>query len=420
MGWIDADGMDLPVVGIVSGGHFFSHFYLLAFPPLFPILRVEFGLSNVELGLIMSAVQLGTFLQVFAGDVVDRVGGKRVFVAGVAVTAAGIGLAGFAGSYLLIVFFALVASVGQSAFHPADYALLDAASGPESEGKSFGLHNFAGSLGFAAGPAVVGGIALAFDWQTALLVAGGLGLGYALFAHLAMEDVHLAQMEARTDGAGGDGGVDRDESDAGDDGAGKTSLRDPTLVALFAFFFVVSLGGFGFHSFTTVLVVDGFALSEATASTTLTAFFTLSAFGVLAGGVIADRLRPHLVILPALGGSAALTWAVAAGLVPAVPALVVAAFALIGGVFGLLIPSRDRLVNAASAEGSTGRSFGFVFTGISLAGVVSPAVLGAVIDASSVWTAFWLVGGSFVAAAGIAYVVATDRVPRASPVPGEA
>ncbi|HKJ58501.1 MAG TPA: hypothetical protein VKA37_04675, partial [Halobacteriales archaeon] len=69
---------------------------------------------------------------------------------------------------------------------------------------------------------------------------------------------------------------------------------------------------------------------------------------------------------------------------------------------------------------STGRSFGFVFTGISLAGVVSPAVLGAVIDASSVWTAFWLVGGSFVAAAGIAYVVATDRVPRASPVPGEA
>jgi len=422
MGWIDVDGMDLPVVGIVSGGHFFSHFYLLAFPPLFPILRVEFGLSNVELGLIMSAVQLGTFLQVFAGDVVDRVGGKRVFVAGVAVTAAGIGLAGLAGSYLLIVLFALVASVGQSGFHPADYALLDAASDPDSEGKSFGLHNFAGSLGFAAGPAVVGGIALTAGWQEALVVAGALGLGYALFAYFAMEDVHLAAMEARADGGGdADDGAGRQEGDSQEDenatGGSRASLRDPTLVALFAFFFVVSLGGFGFHSFTTVLVVDGFSLSEATASTTLTAFFILSAIGVLTGGVIADRLRPHVVILPALAAAAGLTWVVAAGLVPAVPVLVIAAFALIGGVFGLIIPSRDRLVNAASAEGSTGRSFGFVFTGISLAGVVSPAVLGAVIDATSVWTAFWLVGVAFVVAAGVAFVVATDRVPRSSPAP---
>jgi MFS family permease len=417
MGWIDAGGLDLRVVGIVSGGHFFSHFYLLAFPPLFPILAAEFALSNVQLGLIMSAVQVGTFLQVFAGDVVDRVGGKRVFVLGVAVTAAGIGLAGLATSYLLIVLFALVASVGQSAFHPADYALLDAASDDASEGKSFGLHNFAGSLGFAAGPAVVGGIALAAGWQTALLVAGGLGLAYALFAHLAMEDGHLARMGAE-EGADGDDGADDGTGDGGSGGSRWADLGEPTLLALFAFFCVVSLGGFGFHSFTTVLVDEGFALSEATGNTALTAFFTLSAFGVLAGGVIADRLRPRQVILPALLGSAGLTWAVAAGLVPAVPTLVVATFACIGGIFGLLIPSRDRLVNAAVARGSTGRSFGFVFTGISLAGVVSPTVLGAVIDASSVWVAFWLVGGSFVAAAGIALVVATDRAPGASPAPG--
>ena len=414
MDWIDVDGMDLGVVGLVSGGHFFSHFYLLAFPPLFPILRVEFGLSNVELGLIMSAVQLGTFLQVFAGDVVDRVGGKRVFVAGVLVTASGIGLASLADSYLLLVLFAFVSSLGQAAFHPADYALLDAASDAGSEGKSFGLHNFAGSLGFAAGPAIVGGIALAAGWQAALLVAGGLGVGYAVLAHLAMDDVHLASL-AEAEGVGGGEGGERADGVGGDDGVGRTagraSLREPTLVALFVFFFVVSFGGFGFHSFTTVLVDVGFALPEATGNAALSAFFTLSAIGVLTGGVIADRVPPGRVILPALLASALLTWAVAAGLVPAAPALVIAAFAAIGGVFGLLIPSRDRLVNAAVAKGSTGRSFGFVFTGISLAGVVSPAVLGAVIDATSIWTAFWIVGAAFVGAAGVAGVIAAGRVP---------
>ena len=410
--------MDLTVVGLVSGGHFFSHFYLLAFPPLFPLLGPEFGLSNFQLGLLMSAVQVGTFLQVFAGDLVDRVGGKRVFVAGLAVTAAGIGLAGFARSYLLLLVFALVASVGQSAFHPADYALLDAASDERSEGKSFGLHNFAGSLGFAAGPAVVGGVAFVAGWQTALVAAGALGLGYAALAHLAMDDVHLASMSRNADGGEDEVEAAADASEAargrgttGDDG--RASLRDPTLLALFAFFFVVSLGGFGFHSFTTVLIEEGYALSAPTANTALTVFFTLSAVGVLTGGVVADRVRPHLVILPALLGSAALTWAVAAGAVPATPVLVIAAFAAIGGVFGLLIPSRDRLVNAATAAGSTGRSFGFVFTGISLAGVVSPAVLGAVIDATSVWVAFWLVGAAFVVAAGVAGLIATGRVTRA-------
>ena len=422
MGRIDLDGMDLTVVGLVSGGHFFSHFYLLAFPPLFVPLKAEFALSNVEVGLLMSAVQVGTFLQVFAGGVVDRVGGKRVFVAGIVVTAAGIGLAGFAGSYLLLLVFALVSSVGQSAFHPADYALLDAASDEGSEGKSFGLHNFAGSLGFAAGPAVVGGIALVAAWETALFVAGALGLGYAALAYLAMDDVHLASIRdddvdaarAAVEGEGTRQGGDEAVVDGDEAGtAGWASLADPALLSLFAFFFVVSLGGFGFHSFTEVLVVDGFALSKATGSTTLTAFFTLSAFGVLAGGVIADRVRPHLVILPALLVSAVLTWAVAAGVVPAVPALVIGAFAVIGGVFGLLIPSRDRLVNAATAKGSTGRSFGFVFTGISLAGVLSPAILGAVIDAWSVWTAFWLVGAAFVVAAGVAGLIATGRVTRA-------
>ena len=409
MGWIDTDGMDLTVVGFVSGGHFFSHFYLLAFPPLFLLLQGDFGLSNFQVGLIMSAVQVGTFLQVFAGDVVDRVGGKRVFVLGIVVTAAGIGLAGFASSYLLLLFFALVSSVGQAAFHPADYALLDAASDDGSEGKSFGLHNFAGSLGFAAGPTVVGGLALVAGWQTALIVAGGLGLCYAAIAYVAMDDVHLAAIEAADRAAPAD---DRGTNGDSEEAAGWSSLADPTLLALFAFFFVVSMGGFGFHSFTKVLVVDGFALSAAAGNNALTAFFTLSAIGVLVGGVIADRVRPHLVILPALLVSAGLTWAVAAGAIPSVAALVIGAFALIGGVFGLLIPSRDRLVNAAAAEGSTGRSFGFVFTGISLAGVVSPAVLGAVIDATSVWTAFWLVGAAFVVAAGVAGLIATGRVTR--------
>jgi hypothetical protein len=43
------------VVGLISGGHFMSHFFVLCLPPLFPILKVEFDVSYVELGLAMTA-----------------------------------------------------------------------------------------------------------------------------------------------------------------------------------------------------------------------------------------------------------------------------------------------------------------------------------------------------------------------------
>ena len=103
-------------VGIVSGGHFLSHFYALAFPPLFPFLADAFGLSNVELGLLVSVGAVATLLQVPVGDLVDRVGAKWVFVAGVAVTALGILLAGLAPSYGALLVFSALTGVGRAAF----------------------------------------------------------------------------------------------------------------------------------------------------------------------------------------------------------------------------------------------------------------------------------------------------------------
>lgn len=392
---MDTDGLDVGVVGLVSGGHFFSHFYLLAFPPLFAFLGPQFDLSNVELGLIMSSIQVGTFLQVFAGDVVDRIGGKRVFVAGLVVTAAAIGGAGLADSYLLLLAFALASSVGQAGFHPADYALLDAASDEGTAGKGFAVHSFAGSLGFAAAPLVVGGVALAAGWRTALLVAGAAGLAYAAVSYLLLDEIYLAQIDGTDDAEAGDVDVEASEP------AERASLTDPTLVALFGFVFLTVFGIIGIQTFTPVLAVEGYGVGEAAGNNALTAFFTVFAFSTLLGGVLADRLSARVVILSVITASTVLLWGVAARLVPAGPVALVAAFSLVGGVSGLLLPARDRLINDASPTGSTGRSFGFVLTGISLAGVLAPAMLGAIIDATDVWTAFWVIG----AAVGLGAVV---------------
>ena len=45
---------DVEVVGLVSSGHFMSHYYTMMLPPLFPFLHDELGVSYAALGLLLS------------------------------------------------------------------------------------------------------------------------------------------------------------------------------------------------------------------------------------------------------------------------------------------------------------------------------------------------------------------------------
>ena len=60
-------------LGLISSGHYLSHFYGLALPPLFPLLKTEFGVTYIELGLAMTAYGfLGGLVQAPVGFLVDH------------------------------------------------------------------------------------------------------------------------------------------------------------------------------------------------------------------------------------------------------------------------------------------------------------------------------------------------------------
>lgn len=385
-------------VAVVSGGHFLSHFYLLAYPPLFPLLKPDFGINNVQAGLIVSLISLAALLQAPVGGVVDRVGARRTFLLGLAVTSLGVLLSGLSGNYLALLAFVLLSGLGQATFHPADYAMIDAVTDEATKGRAFSAHVFGGFVGFAAAPLVVGTLGVAYGWAPALLVAGAIGLVYAAAAAVVLEPVYLRHLE-------------HESADAA--GAGAGSLREdlaavlrPAILAVFLFFLVLAMAEKGIQAFTSVLVSDAFALGTAVANTTLTAYFAFASVGILVGGVLADRYPPQRVILAALAVAAALTWLVVSGLVSSAALPTVGLFAGMGIATGLVYPSRDRLVTAVSSAGSTGKSFGFVFTGLSLGGLLSPVLLGVVIDASGARAAFAIVGGCFLLATVIAFVAA--------------
>lgn len=384
---------------MVSGGHFLSHLYLLTFPPLFPLLRAEFDLANAELGLIFSVVSLAPiFLQIPFGGLVDRVGGKRVLVLGLLSTAAGTMAVGFASSYAMLLAFAFVAGIGQSTFHPADFALLDAASDDATRGKSFGVHTFAGYSGFAVAPALVGGLGVLYGWRIAVIVAGTIGLVYALFAYLLLGDVHLRLLDASSGGTNPD----------------RTSIRDQLrllfsreLLLIFVFFTLLTMPAAGFQAFTTVFV-ETLGFDATTGNAVLTTFMTFTAFGVLVGGVLADAYDVRTVIGITIGGAAIVTWLIVSGAVSLGPVSLFGLFAVVGALNGLALPSRDSLVTEVASARDTGRSFGFVYSGASIALFVTPVLLGVLIDVTAAAFAVVAIGGFYACAVVVVGILGTE------------
>lgn len=391
------------VVGTVSGAHTLSHVFLLAYPPLFPILSRQFDVSVTQLGLLVTAIYVPQLvLQLPLGVVVDRVGAKRLLVGGLGLTSIAIGLSGLAPSYAVLLACALVSGVGQSVFHPADYALIDAVTDLTNEGKAFSAHTFGGYAGFAAAPAVIGGIAIAVDWRVALLAAGAVGVGYAALLTIITPPVYARSLDDQPAAeATGIGSILRDMA---------AYVRQLDLLAVTSFYLFSMTALVGLQSFTTVLAVETYGFGEPLANTLLTAHLAATALGVLLGGPVADRLPASAVIiatflLAAVGALVAASLGASPGF-----AIPMAVFLFVGLAFGTALPSRDKLGNNTGDPDSPAARFGLYFTGLSLGAVVSPAVLGRVIDLTAAPTAFWLVSGALVvAAATIVVVQAVDR-----------
>lgn len=124
-----------------------------------------------------------------------------------------------------------------------------------------------------------------------------------------------------------------------------------------------------------------------------------TAVGILVGGHLADAHSEGRIIFVALTvavtGLAVLATSVLVGGVAVVGLLTVVGFAV-----GTTLPARDSLVSAIS-PGNAGSSFGLVFTGLALGGLISPAVLGALADETNLGVAFLAIAGCYVAAGAV-------------------
>jgi MFS family permease len=397
------DRQDTKILGLISTGHFLSHFYFLTLPPLFPFLKEAFGVGYTELGLMMTLTYAASALaQVPVGFLVDRTGARLVLTVGLALLAVGFGLVGLAPSFVVVLGLTMMAGLGHSVFHPADYAILNASMSPARIGRAFSVHTFAGHLGSAVAPAAMIALAAVSGWRMALVIAGASGLAVLLammtqWSTLRDDALPKPKKKPKPD--------KKEKVSEGQAAAasGLSLLFSRPMILFFLFFATLSMTSTGMQAFSVSALVTLHDMPVATASAALTAYLFCSAAGILVGGEIADRTKRHdivagIVFVITAVFSLMLAWFD----LPFAPLIVL--MIVMGLGQGIIRPARDMMLRSAVPQGSAGKVFGFVSMGISVGSAVAPIPFGWLLDTGRADWVFYLIA-IFMAVALVTVIV---------------
>ena len=371
---------DVAVIGLVGIAHASSHFSHLLLPLMFPVFMSTFGLSYSELGFLMTVFFVVSGVgQASAGFVVDRLGARPVLFGSLLTLAAGCMVVSVASSYLGLMCGAALLGLGNCAFHPVDFTILNQKVSPPRLGYAFSAHGLTGNLGWALAPVFMVGLSAAFDWRMAyvgaavmFLVILALLLWQRAFLHA--EVVNHKQETAQV--------------------SALAFLKIPVVWWCFGFFFLSTM---------TLAVVQSFAVSilqalhqvtfEA-ATFTLTAYMLCAAAGMFVGGFVAARwpIYSDKVVAACMTAAAVLMALCGSGLFGADLTMVI--LAATGLAIGIGGPSRDMMIKKATPKGATGRVYGMVYSGLDVGFAVSPLIFGVFMDHG--WYGATLLGAAFV------------------------
>ena len=373
---VTADGRER-TVQLVCVAHFFSHFYLLLLPPLFPVLTKEFGIGYTELGFALTAFSLiSGIAQVPIGFAVDRFGAGPILIAGIFIEGIAIIAIGVWPFYGAFVFLLILAGAANSVYHPADYSILSHVVRKDRMGRAFSFHTASGLVGEAVAPMTILFLTAWFDWRIAISICGLGGVVVGVLLYASADDLSSSDLIAK------------DNSKIAKRTNFGLLLSAPILMGV-AFFACISVMNRGMTSFSVSALHLDNGLTDTAAVVLLSCWLFASPIGVLIGGYLADKVVRHDFLISLLFVALAVIIFLIAATDLGLPGLAVL-FSLGGLVAGAVSPSRDMLIRSLTPIGDSGKVFGFVSTGFNLGGIVAPPVFGYLLDHSQPDSIFYV------------------------------
>mgnify|MGYP003351221523 CR=1 FL=1 len=383
---------DAATIGLVGLAHGTSHFHHLLLAPLFPVFMREFGLSYAELGMLVSAFFIVSGVgQAGAGFVVDRLGARPVLFFSLSCFALASLAASVAGDWWGLLAAAMLAGLGNAAFHPVDFTILNKRVSLPHLGHAFSVHGISGNLGWALAPVwLIGVSSMTGSWRMAYVACAALGLSVMAvlwWQRRWLDDRHVPTANAPAA-----------PSTAKPGEHPMAFLKLPAVWLCFSFFFFSTAALSAIQGFASPALGQLYGLPASATAFVVTGYMLCGAAGMVMGGFLVHRVAAlERTIGAAMSLSALLMIAVGSGTLPASAAVVVAALAGVGT--GLAGPSRDMLIKRAAPPGATGRVYGTVYSGLDVGFAVAAPAFGALMDHGA--TAWVFHGAAITLALGV-------------------
>ena len=273
----------LVVLGLINFINFADRLVIV---PLFPLLRDEFSISDAQLGMLQTVLQVVLALATVPFALLaDRLNRRMIIATGVVVWSVATLLSSVAGSYALLLVARALVGVGEAAYAPAAQSMISGEFPQQLRSRALAVFAAAMLIGGAAGQALGGFLGELSGWRWAFAAIGAPGLILGLSA-LRLDDPPRGPKTEVVPVA--------------------HLLRVPAYLALIGSGVLVTFATVSFVTWGPDYMVryKDFSMREAGVILGSIALIALVA-GVLAGGAIADMLQRRMaygrVVTVALG-----------------------------------------------------------------------------------------------------------------------
>lgn len=359
----EAQRTALTIILAVSGAHLLNDLMQFLLPGLYPMLKAEYGLSYLQIGLLTLGQQItACILQPVFGLSGDLKPKPYWLALSMAIVTAGIAMLAMANGFWFLFAAAVVIGTGSALFHPEASRVARMASGGRL-GFAQSLFQVGGNAGTALGPLAAALILLPMGQASVFgfLIVGAVGLLLMLYVGRWFVD-HQRQNASRPKIV-----------------PAKPALTQRRLIVAFSVIGALLLSKFiyieGLKSYYAFFLIEKFGLSAQDAQFYLFAFLGAVAAGTFFGGPIGDRY-----------GRLAVIWVSILGALPftlALPYMDLFWTAVMSIMVGLILSSAFSAMVVYAQElvpGKVGMIAGFVFGFAFGIGALGAAAMGALAD----------------------------------------
>jgi len=324
-------------------------------------------------------------LQLPAGWLAEKLGGRLVLVGGTALAALGFAFAGMSGGIIGLCAALALSGAGSSVQHPIASSAISRAYGVKARGP-LGIYNFTGDLGKAALPVLASLLLTILPWRSVLLVLALIGFATAAAVALFLPPIDYAKPEATAPAA-----------------STRPRAGFPLLFAIGTLDTAVRMGLLTFLPF--LLKAKG--ASVPAVGFALALVFIGGAAGKYTCAWLGARFGVLWTVLLTEGGTAACILAVLA--LPLVPVLVLLPLlgAMLNGTSSVLYGTVPELAPAHRTE----HAFALFYTGVIGSSALSPILYGFLGDALGPHWATVATAGTALAIFPLAFALAPHLTP---------